>query len=330
MELPMNTRISATLLVLTLSFSVSMATAQGGYPSQPIKLLVGFPPGGSTDILARALANEARTALNQEVVVITRAGASGAISVGEVVAAKPDGYTLGINPSSAFTLGFHFMDIRPDFLDVIDPLMMVARQRVGTVVKGDSPHKTLKEFIEFARRNPGKASIGVPGIGTSVEVFARALLHAAKVDAIVVPFKGDSGVNTALLGGQIVAGGLSAAGFAQQVQNGTLRAIASHESDRFDFAPDVPTLEEMGYGLRGKSIQFLYGPKGLPPAIAQRLINVFTQASRTPLFIDIATKNGLYDKTPLVGAELTALLLKDRASNAELVVKLGMKKEGTK
>ncbi len=326
----MNTRISATLLALTLSFSVSMAAAQGGYPSQPIKLLVGFPPGGSTDILARALANEVRTALNQEVVVITRAGASGAISVSEVVAAKPDGYTLGINPSSAFTLAFHFMDTRPDFMDVIDPLMMVARQRVGTVVKGDSPHKTLKDFIEFARRNPGKASIGVPGIGTSVEVFARALLHAAKVDAIVVPFKGDSGVNTALLGGQIVAGAMSAAGFAQQVQNGTLRAIASHESDRFDFAPDVPTLEEMGYGLVGKSIQFLYGPKGLPPAIAQRLINVFTQASRTPVFIDIATKNGLYDKTPLVGAELTALLLKDRASNAELVVKLGMKKEGAK
>lgn len=326
----MNTRISATLLALTLTFTATMAAAQGGYPSQPIKLLVGFPPGGSTDILARALANEVRTALNQEVVVITRAGASGAISVAEVVAAKPDGYTLGINPSSVFTLAFHFMDTRADFIDFVDPLMMVARQRVGTVVKGDSPHKTMKEFIEFARRNPGKASIGVPGIGTSVEVFGRALLHAAKVDAIVVPFKGDSGVNTALLGGQITAGAMSAAGFAQQVQNGQLRAIASHESDRFDFAPEVPTLEEMGYGLSGKSIQFLYGPKGLPPAIAQRLINVFTQASRTPLFIDIATKNGLYDKTPLVGAQLTVLLQKDRASNAELVVKLGMKKEGAK
>ena len=116
-----------------------------------------------------------------------------------------------------------------------------------------------------------------------------------------------------MLGGQIVAGAMSAAGFAQQVQNGTLRAIASHESDRFDFAPDVPTLQKMGYGLTGKSIQFLYGPKGLPPAIAQRLINVFTQASRTPIFIDIATKNVLYDKTPLVGADLTALLQKDRA-----------------
>jgi len=112
----MNTRISATLFALTLTFTATMATAQGGYPSQPIRLLVGFPPGGSTDILARALANEVRTALNQEVVVITQAGASGAISVAEVVTAKPDGYTLGINPSSAFTLAFHFMDTRPDLI----------------------------------------------------------------------------------------------------------------------------------------------------------------------------------------------------------------------
>ena len=91
-------------------------------------------------------------------------------------------------------------------------------------------------------------------------------------------------------------------------------------------APDVPTLEEMGSGPAGKSIQFIYGPKGLPPAVAQRLINVFAQASRSPKFIDIATSNGLYDKTPLVGADLAAVLLKDRASNAELVEKLGMKK----
>ncbi len=322
----MNTRITAALFASALTLTATLAAAQGGYPDRPIRLLVGFPPGGSTDILARALANEARSTLNQEVVVVNRAGASGAISVSEVVAAKPDGYTIGLNPSSAFTLGFHFMDIRPDFIDVIDPLMMAARQRVGLVVKGDSPHKTLKDLMEFAKRNPGKVSIGVPGIGTSVDVFTRAILHYAKVEAIVVPFKGDSEVNTALVGGQIVAGSYSAGGWAQQVQTGGMRLIASFESDRYDVAPDVPTLEEMGYGLVGKSIQFIYGPKGLPPAVAQRLINVFTQASRSPRYIDIATKNGLYDKTPLVGADLTAILVKDRASNAELVEKLGMKK----
>ena len=319
-------RISAALLTLALTLSSTLATAQSGFPDRPIRLLVGFPPGGSTDILARALANEARSILNQEVVVVNRAGASGAISVSEVAAAKPDGHTIGINPSTAFTLGFHFMDIRPDFIDVIEPLMMAARQRVGLVVRSDSPHKTLKDLMEFGKRNPGKVSIGVPGVGTSVEVFTRAILHNAKIEAIVVPFKGDAEVNTALVGGQIVAGGYAAGGWAQQVQNGGMRLIASFEADRFDVAPDVPTLEEMGYGMAGKNIQFIYGPKGLPPAVAQRLISVFTQASRSPRYIDIATKNGLYDKTPLVGAELTAVLVKDRASNAELVEKLGMKK----
>ena len=323
----MNTRISATLLALILSFSVSMATAQGGYPSQPIKLLVGFPPGGSTDILARALANEVRTALNQEVVVINRAGASGAISVSEVVASKPDGYTLGINPSSAFTLAFHFMDTRPDFLDVVDPLMMVARQRVGTVVKGDSPHKTLKELMEFAKKNPGKVSFGIPGLGTSVEIFTRAIVQHTGVDAIVVPFKGDTEVGTAILGGQIVAGSLSAGGFAQQLRSGTMRLVVSFQNDRFQSAPDVPTLEEMGYGLTGRNIQMLYGPKKLPPAVARRLIAAFTEATRTPAYIDIATRNELYDKTVLVGDALTDFLLKDRAANSLLVEKLGLKKQ---
>ena len=319
-------RISTALFVLALNLTATLAAAQGGFPDRPIRLLVGFPPGGSTDILARALANEARSNLNQEIVVVNRAGASGSIAVSEVVAAKPDGYTIGINPSTAFTLGFHFMDIRSDFIDVIEPLMMVARQRVGMVVKGDSPHKTLKDLMEFARRNPGKVSIGVPGIGTAVEVFTRAILHNAKIDAIVVPFKGDAEVNTALLGGQIVAGGYAAGGWAQQVQSGGMRLVASFEGDRFDVAPDVPTLEEIGYGLVGRNIQFLFGPKGMPPAVVQRLISVFTQASRSPRYVDIATKNGLYDKTPLVGAELAASLIKDRASNTELVEKLGMKK----
>ena len=259
--------------------------------------------------------------------MINKPGASGAIAINEVAGAKPDGYTIGLAPSSAFTLAFHFMDIRPDLLDITDALMMAARQRVGMVVKGDSPHKTLKDLVEFARKNPGKVSVGVPGVGTSVEVFTRAILRHAKIDAIVVPFKGDTGVSTALLGGQIVAGSFSAGGWAQQVQAGAMRLIASFQDDRFGVAPDVPTLEEMGYDLTGRSIQFIYGPKGLPPAVAKRLIAVYTEAARSPTYVDIATKNELYDKNPLVGDALSAYLLKDRVTNSALVEKLGLKKQ---
>ena len=323
----MNTRITTALFAVALTLTASLAAAQSDFPNRPLRLLVGFPPGGATDVLARALAQEARGVLGQEIIVVNRPGASGAIAINEVAGAKPDGHTIGLAPSSAFTLAFHFMDIRPDLLYITDSLMMAARQRVGMVVKGDSPHKTLKDLVAFARKNPGKVSVGVPGVGTSVEVFTRAILRHAKVYAIVVPFKGDTGVSTALLGGQIVAGSFSAGGWAQQVQTGAMRLVASFQDDRFGVAPDVPTLSELGYDLTGTNIQFVYGPKGLPPAVARRLIADLTKAARGPKYVEIATKNELYDKNPLVGDALSAYLLKDRVTNAALVEKLGLKKQ---
>ncbi len=322
----MNTRIARSLLAVALTLTVSLATAQSEFPNRPLRMVVGFPPGGATDILARALAQEARAGLGQEVIVVNRSGANGAIAINEVAAAKPDGYTLGLAPTSAFTLAFHFIDIRPDFLEITEPLLMAARQRVGMVVKADSAHKTLRELVEFAKKNPGKVSFGVSGTGSSVDVFTRSILLRANIDAIVVPFKGDADVSTALLGGQIVAASYGAGSWAQQVQNGAMRVIASFQEDRFSVAPEVPTLEEMGYGLTGTNIQFVYGPKGLPPALAKRLIAIFADAARTPRYIDIATKNALFDKNLLVGQALTAYLLRDRATNALLLEKLGMKK----
>jgi tripartite-type tricarboxylate transporter receptor subunit TctC len=323
----MNTRITTALFAAALTLTASLAAAQSDFPNRPLRMLVGFPPGGATDLLARALAQESRVALGQEMIVVNRSGANGAIAINEVAGAKPDGYTIGLAPTSAFTLAFHFMDIRPDLLEITDPLMMAARQRVGMVVKGDSPHKTLKDLVEFAKKNPGKVPIGVSGVGSSVDVFTRTILQRARIDAIVVPFKGDADVTTALLGGQVVAGSYAAGGFAQQVQAGALRLIASFQDDRFSMAPDVPTLQEMGYGLTGTNIQFVYGPKGLPPAVANRLIAIFTEAARSPKYVEIATKNELYEKNLLVGQALTAYLLKDRATNSALVEKLGLKKQ---
>jgi tripartite-type tricarboxylate transporter receptor subunit TctC len=323
----MNTRIASAVSAVAIIFAASLAAAQSDFPNRPLRIVVGFPPGGATDILARAMAQESRVALGQEVLVVNRAGANGSIAINEVAGAKPDGYTLGLAPTSAFTLAFHFMDIRPDYLEMTEPLMMAARQRVGMVVKGDSPHKTLKELVEFAKKNPGKLSIGVSGVGSSVDVFTRTILLRANIDAIIVPFKGDADVTTALLGGQVVAGSYAAGGFAQQVQAGALRLVASFMDDRFGMAPDVPTLQEMGYGLTGTNIQFVYGPKGLPPAVAKRLIAVFTEAARTPTYVQIATKNEMFEKNLLVGQALTDYLLKDRATNSELVDKLGLKKQ---
>ena len=315
--------IRSMLLALAVSFVSTNAAAQE-FPSKPIRLLVGFPPGGSTDVLARVLAQEGRKSLGQEIVVINRPGASGVIAINEVAAANADGYTVSVSPSSAFTLAHHFMEIRPDLLEATTALMLVGRQRIGILTNSDSPQRTLKDFVENARKNPGKVSVGIPGLGTKVELITRALALYEKIEVNVVPFQGDAGVATGLLGGHVASGSFAVGGWASHVRSGTMRLLASFEDDRFDVAPNVPTLMEMGYALSGATIQHLYGPRGLQPAVARRLVAAFTEASRSQAYIDVATQNGLYDKNPLVGEALDAFLLKDRAANAELVEKLGV------
>ncbi|MCC6474068.1 MAG: tripartite tricarboxylate transporter substrate binding protein [Burkholderiales bacterium] len=323
----MSIRTIAALLTVAISLGSSPAAAQAEFPSKPLRLLVGFPPGGSTDVLARALSLEGRKLLAQEVVVVNRPGASGVIAITEVAAAPADGYTLGLTPSTALTLAHHFMNIRPDLLESTTALMLVARQRIGMVTQGSGPQRTLKELLEHARKNPGKVSVGIPGLGTKVEIITRAIASYEKVDLNVVPFQGDAGVMSNLLGGHVTAGSLSAGGWANQVRAGTMRLLASFEDERFEVASDVPTLREMGYPLTGAAIQHLYGPKAMPAALVKRLVTAFSEVTRSPAYIEVATQNALYEKTPLAGEALEEVLRKDRAANTALVDKLGLKKK---
>ncbi len=304
---------------------VSNVAAQS-FPAKQIRLLVGFPPGGSTDVLARTLAQETRATLG-EVVIINKPGAAGTVAIAELISATPDGTTIAITPSTALTLTHQFQNIRPDMLESTEALIMVGRQRVGMATSKDSPHKTLKDFMAAAHASPGKLSLGIPGAGTSVDLMLRALLAHEKVDANIVPFQGDAPVVTALLGGHITAGAFAAGGWAPQVREGGLRLLASFEADRADVAPDVPTLVELGYGLKGNAIQYILAPKGLPVSVAQKLIDAFRAASLSPSYIDIAKKNALYDRESPAGDQLDRQLRADRAELAELVNRLGLKKK---
>jgi tripartite-type tricarboxylate transporter receptor subunit TctC len=323
----MKATVGPILVVLLMAGALAptSATAQADFPSRPIRLLVGFPPGGSTDVLARTLAQESRKAFGQEVIVINKPGASGTLSVLEAIAAPPDGYTIGISPSSAFTLAHHFQNLRPDLLESTAALIVAGRQRIGMATKSDSPLRTLPDLIEAARKDPGKVSVAIPGTGTMVELLSRAIFQQAKVDANIVPFQGDAPIVTAILGGHVTAGSFAAGGWAPQVRGGSLRLLASMEQERAEVAPEVPTLIEAGYPLKGGAIQYLYAPKGLPAAVRQRLIDVLVEASRSPNYVEIARKNTLYDNNSTAGDALDRYLMKDRADIADLVARLGRK-----
>lgn len=305
----------------------TIARAQSDFPSRQIRVMVGFPAGGSTDILARTLAQEARRALGQELIVINKPGATGALAVIDVVGSPADGYTIGVTPSAPLTLAHEFQNIPGDLLEKSDALLTVGRQRIGIAVKAESDIKTFKDFIDRARREPGKVSLGVPGAGTLTDVLSRAVFKEAGVEVNIVPFNGDSPLATAILGDHVLAGSFAAGGWAPLIQGGKLRLIVSQEADRAEVAPDVPTLLELGYPYRGNSLQFMYAPKGLPPAIRQKLIDVFAEASKSKVYVDIAKQNMLYDPQLIAGAALDTYLLKDRTDNSALVEKVGLKRK---
>ncbi len=318
---------SIALVSLLVSLTPCGALAQSDFPNRGIRIMVGFPPGGSTDVLARMLAAEGGKRLGQEILVVNKPGVTGALAVNDVVASPADGYMLGITPSTVLTLTHLYQNIRPDLLENSSALLMVGRQRVGIAAKADNEIRTFRQLVETARKAPGKLSVGIPGTGTLTELITRAVFQQEKLDITIVPFQGDAPIITAILGNHVTAGSFSAGGWAQQVRGGAMRLLVSLEADRSEVAPDVPTLLELGYEYKGNAIQYMFAPKGMPGAVRQRLIDTFVDAARTPSFIDVATKNALYDANTMSGDALDQYLLKDRAGLVALANRLGVKKQ---
>ncbi len=316
--------VAAALLAGLASGSPAIAQTD---PSSHIKLLVGFPPGGSTDVLARVIAQEASRRLGREIIVINKAGASGAVAASEVASSPPDGLTLGIGPSATFTLSHLFQGIKPDLLERTEGLLQIGFQPIGMIVKADSPIRTYKDFVETARREPGKIAAGIPGAGTTTDLLMQAMFLQDNINVNLVTFRGDVPAATAVLGGHVLASGLSAGGFAQHIESGSVRLLVSMEAARLPVAPDAPTLKEIGYAYAGNAIQYMYAPKGLSAADKKRLIDVLAAVIATPVYIEIAKKNVLYSPSNMTAETLDRHLLADRARYTDLVARLGLGKK---
>jgi len=310
--------------VAAAGFGFAPAMAQDSYPTKPIRILVGFPAGGSTDVLARAAAQEARKILGQELVVVNRPGATSTIAMTEVANAAPDGYTIGLVPSGVTTLTPFIMNLRTDLLGSTEALIVAGAQRTGIAVHADSPFKSMNDLFAAMRESPGKYSVGTPGAGTTGHIILRVIMQEEKLQGNIAPFQGDAPVVQALLGQHIDAAFMSAAGFSEMVRAGKFRVIASLDDERLDVAPDVPTLREQGFDYVSGTLQYFLAPKGLPDAIRERLIDALTKATSAPSYVEIARKNTLYGPSELKGAALDAHFLKIRAANAELVKRLGV------
>ncbi len=263
------------LLLAAVALSSALATPMAGaqdYPNRPIRLVVGFPPGGSTDLAARVLAERLTAALGQTVLVDNRAGASGNIAASGIARAEPDGYTL-LMAATSFAAAPAFADkLDWDPLKDFTPIGLVATVPIMVVTGPTMPARTVAELVAYSKANPGKVNMASPGATTLTRLSGEKFKQAAGLDWVTVHYKGGAPAMTDMLAGigHVMFANIS--DVLAQVQAGKLKAVAVTTATRSAMAPDVPTLAESGYpGFSFSTWQGVVGPAGMPPAIVARL-----------------------------------------------------------
>ena len=262
--------LACALMLLALTSSV--AGAQTAYPNRSIRLLVGYPPGGATDIVARILAQKLGERLGQPVVVDNLPGAGGIIATDKAAKAAPDGYTLllantahGINPSLYKSLPY-------DAVASFAPVIKVADLTLVLVVNPAFPARSVRELIALAKARPGELHYASSGVGQSLHLAAELMKSMAGVDIVHVPYKGSAPARADLLAGQVEMMFESAIGVMPFVQAGRLRALGVSGAQRSPALPDVPTLSEAGIaGYEASGWIGILAPAGTPAAIVASL-----------------------------------------------------------
>ena len=288
---------------------------------------MGYGAGGSADIVTRALAQEAKKYLGQEIIILNKPGAGGIVSVSQVITAKPDGYTLGVNQSGCFISVPWLRNLAFDPLKEVTPIISFAKFYMLAMVKSDSPFKTLKDFLEYAKNNPVKATLGTPGAGTSPQIVMTAIADQEGIKVNFVNFPGDAQIVAALLGDHIMAAGGASAGYVSHINAGAVRVLAVLEEERVYLFPEIPNVAELGYPYSLPVVVSLYGPKGLPEPIIKKLEDAFNKASQSPTFKEFAIKNAAYTKKIMLHEELSEFLKIKNAKAGELIKKLGLEKK---
>jgi tripartite-type tricarboxylate transporter receptor subunit TctC len=251
------------------------------WPAKPIRMIVNFGAGGSTDVIARSMAPRLGEALGQQVVVENRVGAGGNIGLEAVARSAPDGYTLLHSSDGTILINQFLYDMPVDPAKDLVAIAPTGRSAIFLVARGGLPVKTLPEFIAYARANPGKLNYGSAGTGTLQHVATEMLAREAKINVVHVAYKGSQQVLVDLLGGQIdFTFDLGAA--IEHIKSGKVRLLAVPTATRTPIFPDAPTMIEAGTNMTIAWLSGVYGPAATPRDIVTRLNREINRIMQTP------------------------------------------------
>ena len=313
------------LLTLILACG-AVPAAHAAYPERTIRLILPFPPGGPTDALGRQLAQHLSVALGQSVIVDNRAGGNSAIGSDIVAKATPDGYTLLFN-ASIFAINPHLVKLPYDIHQDFTPIGLVAKAPLLIAVSPDFPAKDVRELIAYAKANPGKLNFGIGSNGSAGHLAQELLKTNAKIDIVIVPYKGSTPAYFDLIGGRIQGFTDPVLGALPQVQGGKVRALAVTSSQRLAVLPDVPTVAESGLpGFAFFSWYGVWGPPNLPEAIVTRLNG---EVNRWLALPEVKAQfAGLgYETQPGSPADFARFVREDSERSAKIIRDAGIKAE---
>jgi len=277
------------LFVATVSFILGQLVLFEGfarceYPEKPVTVLVSFDAGSTSDLIARMLAVGAEKALGTRLIYENRGGGAGTVAMALLANAKPDGYMVCATPTD--TIAYVPLMLKVPFkpLKSFTPIIgMAAAANTALIVNKDAPWKTFQEFIEYAKKNPGKIRYSSAGVGTGMHVAMEVIAKKDGIKWTHIPYKSASGARMAMMGGHVEACSAGAE-FVPSARQGLVRVLATHGEKRSPQFPDAPTLKELGYDFTKETIHSMFGPGNLPPEILNKLEMAFTKGTETPEF----------------------------------------------
>ncbi|HWV51039.1 tripartite tricarboxylate transporter substrate binding protein [Pseudorhodoplanes sp.] len=285
---------AAALALALTSVSAGFGLAQSSYPSRPVSLIVGYPPGSSSDTLARAIGEKMAASMGQPVVVESKSGGSGNLGTGFVARSAPDGYTLLLSTDNPITTNVHlFKELGFDPIKDFTPISIAASNVIVVVGAPNFPPNTLQEVIAYAKANPGKVTFATSGIGSPHHLIGESIKTKSGTDIVHAPYRGGGPALADVLGGHVPMGIVSLSAALPYIGTDKLKIYAISEPERYPSIPNIPTIAETFPGFFLKSWLGFMVPAATPADIVAKLNKEVIKALKDPEVVKRLTAMGL-------------------------------------